>query len=80
MASQRTTFAYITAIKTSLDSTDPLSDATIEHYNAKQSLADLKPRHVQEWARLWESRIEFAGNLPLGQVSAISARRFSDSL
>ncbi len=65
---QKTTFTYVTAIKTSLDSTDPLSDATIEYYNAVNSLSELKPRHVQEWAKLWGSRIEFAGNLPLAQV------------
>eukprot|EP00029_Vermamoeba_vermiformis_P003680 TRINITY_DN14219_c0_g1_i1.p1 TRINITY_DN14219_c0_g1~~TRINITY_DN14219_c0_g1_i1.p1 ORF type:complete len:713 (-),score=152.44 TRINITY_DN14219_c0_g1_i1:37-1992(-) len=68
VAGQQRTFTFITAIKTGLESTDPLSDATIEHYNARQSLADLKSRHIQEWARLWESRIEFAGNLALGQV------------
>ena len=50
---------FLSAIRSSLDSTDPLADAMADYERARAlGREELRASHVDDWAALWESGIE----------------------
>lgn len=63
------TVYFITAIVTSLNSTDPLTDASAIYHAAMAGKAGLLAAHEGSWAARWESgSLEVEGDLFLGQA------------
>jgi hypothetical protein len=63
-------FRFISS--TSLDSQDPVSSVTKDYEMAFLHRQQLSTLHALEWQKLWDSRIEFQGNLSLAQVLRLS--------
>lgn len=70
-------FTYVTAIRTSLDSSDVESAAIADYKSAhyKASAATLYSDHVDGWKSLWNSGIEIAGRPDVG--AAINASMYA---
>ncbi|KAH3765729.1 protein-glucosylgalactosylhydroxylysine glucosidase [Pelomyxa schiedti] len=69
-ANSSTTFYFITAIRTTLDTNaSMLLDTTVQIYNNAVANKDyLLNEHKSAWSKVWESGIEVAGDLELAQA------------
>eukprot|EP01102_Stenamoeba_stenopodia_P020574 TRINITY_DN8083_c0_g2_i2.p1 TRINITY_DN8083_c0_g2~~TRINITY_DN8083_c0_g2_i2.p1 ORF type:complete len:574 (+),score=131.27 TRINITY_DN8083_c0_g2_i2:205-1926(+) len=67
-ANTQSQFFYITAMRSSLDSSDPLADALNDYATAMANATGLFDSHIAGWAALWTSGIEVEGNLALAQA------------
>lgn len=57
---------HLTALRSTLDSVDPLVEAAHDFMKAiSMDPQQLMNHHTQEWAKLWESGIELGGNVSL---------------
>jgi len=65
-ASTDRTFTFLTSIRTTIDSSDPLMDASIDFIRGlSMDPKLLLSNHTMEWAKLWQSGYELGGNLDL---------------
>eukprot|EP01122_Echinamoeba_exundans_P007110 TRINITY_DN2113_c0_g1_i1.p1 TRINITY_DN2113_c0_g1~~TRINITY_DN2113_c0_g1_i1.p1 ORF type:complete len:729 (+),score=110.10 TRINITY_DN2113_c0_g1_i1:1-2187(+) len=56
------TIYLIAAMRSSIDSSNPLQDAITDFQAAQSAPTKLLPLHMASWAELWRGRVEIAGN------------------
>uniref|UniRef100_A0A6B2KZB4 Protein-glucosylgalactosylhydroxylysine glucosidase n=1 Tax=Arcella intermedia TaxID=1963864 RepID=A0A6B2KZB4_9EUKA len=67
-ANSASTFYFVTAIRSSLDSSDTQKDATADFLSASAQVTTLFSTHVAAWEEIWSARIEVEGDHRLAQV------------
>ncbi|KAG2370705.1 hypothetical protein C9374_014316 [Naegleria lovaniensis] len=68
-ANSRSIFTHITAIRSTIDSVDPLLEAATDFMKGiSMDPQELMNNHTREWAELWKSGIELGGNVSLAAM------------